>query len=102
MRIHDEVSDALADGRPVVALESTIISHGLPRPRNLEVARSLEAAVVAAGAVPATIAVLDGVPRVGLTADEIDRVCADPHLAKLGVRDLPVAAALGLSGATTV
>jgi pseudouridine-5'-phosphate glycosidase len=62
----------------------------------------VESAVRAGGAVPATIAVLDGVPHVGLTADEVDRVCADPHLAKLGVRDLPVAAALGRSGATTV
>jgi pseudouridine-5'-phosphate glycosidase len=62
----------------------------------------VESAVRAGGAVPATIAVLDGVPHVGLTAEEVDRVCADPDLAKLGVRDLPVAAALGRSGATTV
>ena len=60
MRIHDEVSDALAAGRPVVALESTIISHGLPRPRNLDVAREIEAAVRSAGAVPATIALVCG------------------------------------------
>jgi pseudouridine-5'-phosphate glycosidase len=97
-----EVADALAGGRPVVALESTLLAHGLPRPENRQAADDVEAAVRAGGAVPATIAVLDGVPHVGLTAAEVDRVCADPELAKLGVRDLPVATALGRSGATTV
>ena len=97
-----EVADALSAGRPVVALESTLLAHGLPRPDNRAAADEVEAAVRAGGAVPATIAVLDGVPHVGLTAGEVDRVCADPDLAKLSVRDLPVAAALGMSGATTV
>ncbi|MEX5719993.1 pseudouridine-5'-phosphate glycosidase [Geodermatophilus maliterrae] len=97
-----EVADALAAGQPVVALESTLLAHGLPRPDNRAAADDVEAAVRAGGAVPATVAVLDGVPHVGLTPDQVDRVCADPDLAKLGVRDLPVAAALGLSGATTV
>ncbi|RBY83871.1 pseudouridine-5-phosphate glycosidase [Geodermatophilus sp. TF02-6] len=97
-----EVEAALAERRPVVALESTLLAHGLPRPDNRAAADRVEAAVRAGGAVPATIAVLDGVPHVGLTAAQVDRVCADPDLAKLGVRDLPVAAALGLSGATTV
>jgi pseudouridine-5'-phosphate glycosidase len=97
-----EVADALSTGRPVVALESTLLAHGLPRPDNRTAADDVEAAVRAGGAVPATIAVLDGVPHIGLTADEVDRVCADAGLAKLGVRDLPVAAALGRSGATTV
>ena len=97
-----EVADGLSAGRPVVALESTLLAHGLPRPDNRTAADDVEAAVRAGGAVPATIAVLDGVPHIGLTADEVDRVCADPGLAKLGVRDLPVAAALGRSGATTV
>jgi pseudouridylate synthase len=97
-----EVADALSSGRPVVALESTLLAHGLPRPDNRAAADEVEAAVRAGGAVPATIAVLDGDPHVGLTAGEVDRVCADPDLAKLGVRDLPVAAALGRSGATTV
>jgi pseudouridine-5'-phosphate glycosidase len=97
-----EVASALAAGRPVVALESTLLAHGLPRPDNRSAADRVEAAVRAGGAVPATIAVLDGVPHVGLTPAELDRVCADPDLAKLGVRDLPVAVALGLSGATTV
>jgi pseudouridine-5'-phosphate glycosidase len=85
-----------------VALESTLLAHGLPRPENRAAADEIEAAVRAGGAVPATIAVLDGVPHVGLTPEQVDRVCADPGLAKLGVRDLPVAAATGLSGATTV
>ena len=97
-----EVAEALAAGRPVVALESTLLAHGLPRPDNRAVADDVEAAVRVGGAVPATIAVLDGVPHVGLTAEEVDRVCGDADLAKLGVRDLPVAAALGVSGATTV
>jgi pseudouridine-5'-phosphate glycosidase len=97
-----EVASALDAGRPVVALESTLLAHGLPRPDNRAAADRVEDAVRTGGAVPATIAVLDGVPHVGLTAGQLDRVCADPDLAKLGVRDLPVAAALGLSGATTV
>src|SRR4051812_48502964 len=97
-----EVAEALGAGRPVVALESTLLAHGLPRPDNRAAADDVECAVRAGGAVPATIAVLDGVPHVGLTAAEVDRVCGDPDLAKLGVRDLPVAVARGLSGATTV
>jgi pseudouridylate synthase len=97
-----EVADALTTGRAVVALESTLLAHGLPRPENRRAADDVEAAVRRGGAVPATIAVLDGVPHVGLLPEQVDRVCADPDLAKLGVRDLPVARALGLSGATTV
>jgi pseudouridine-5'-phosphate glycosidase len=96
------VAGALGAGRPVVALESTLLAHGLPRPDNRAAADDVENAVRAGGAVPATIAVLDGVPHIGLTPDEVDRVCGNPGLAKLGVRDLPVAAALGRSGATTV
>ncbi len=97
-----EVAEALGSGHPVVALESTLLAHGLPRPDNRAAADDVEAAVRAGGAVPATIAVLDGVPHIGLTAAEVDRVCTDPDLAKLGVRDLPIAATLGRSGATTV
>jgi pseudouridine-5'-phosphate glycosidase len=97
-----EVGEALSAGRPVVALESTLLAHGLPRPENRKAADEVEDAVRAGGAVPATISVLDGVPHIGLTPAEVDRVCADTELAKLGVRDLPVAAALGRSGATTV
>lgn len=102
LAVSEEVADALARRAPVVALESTIISHGLPRPRNLAVAHELEQVVRDAGAVPATVAVLDGVPRIGLDADGIERVACDPSLRKLGFRDLPPAAAAGASGATTV
>jgi pseudouridylate synthase len=99
--VHDEVRAAIADGTGVVALESTIIAHGLPRPRNLEVARELEAAVRAAGAVPATIAMLDGEVHVGLEDWGLRRV-AGHEVAKLSVRDLPLAAARRANGATTV
>lgn len=102
IRLSEEVAEALAGGGPVVALESTIISHGLPRPRNLRVALELEGIVRRAGAVPATIAVLDGVARVGLDEHEVERVAAEPGLRKLGLRDLAPAAALKASGATTV
>jgi pseudouridine-5'-phosphate glycosidase len=101
-RLSPEVERAQRAGVPIVALESTIIAHGLPRPRNLDVARELEAVVREQGACPATIAVLDGVVRIGLEADEVVRVAEDPHMRKLGQRDLPVAQALGASGATTV
>jgi pseudouridine-5'-phosphate glycosidase len=99
---HSEpVRQALHAGGAVVALESTIIAHGLPRSRNLAVARELEAAVRAAGAVPATIAVLDGDPRIGLDEDGLERI-ASTDMAKLSVRDLPLATARGADGATTV
>jgi pseudouridine-5'-phosphate glycosidase len=97
----DEVREAIADGMGVVALESTIIAHGLPRPRNLEVARELEAEVRAAGAVPATIALLDGEVHVGLDDAGLRRI-AGHEVAKLSVRDLPLAAARRVNGATTV
>lgn len=96
-----EVADALASRRAVVALESTLLAHGLPAPQNRSAADELEAAVRSHGAVPATVAVLDGVPRVGLSAAELDRVCGD-DLVKLSVRDLGVAIGLGRDGATTV
>ena len=96
-----EVGAAIRAGTPVVALESTLLAHGLPAPRNREVADDLEAAVRACGAVPATVAVLDGVPRVGLAGAELDRVCAG-GLVKLSARDLGVAVGLGRDGATTV
>lgn len=99
--LSDEVAAALADGRPVVALESTIISHGLPRPRNLEAAREFEGILRERGVTPATIAVLDGVPRVGLDDDGVRRI-AEEHLAKASVRDLAILAGLQRSGATTV
>jgi pseudouridine-5'-phosphate glycosidase len=101
--IAGEVAEALADGRAVVALESTLLAHGLPAGRNRDVARRLEAAVRAAGAVPATIAVLGGQARIGLSEAELDRVCdPDADLVKLSRRDLGPAMALGRDGATTV
>ncbi|GGV16274.1 pseudouridine-5'-phosphate glycosidase [Streptomyces griseoflavus] len=102
LMVSEEVREALAAGRPVVALESTIIAHGLPRPRNLRVALELEAAVREEGAVPATIAVLDGRPRVGLDGGQLERVADEDGIRKLGHRDLPLAVAAGASGATTV
>jgi len=99
---HPEVARALDQARPVVALESTLLAHGLPRPSNLETGRELEDVVRRNGAVPATVAVLDGVAHVGLTDDQLERICSDPDLAKLSLRDVPVAAGLRRSGATTV
>ncbi|MFF5251707.1 pseudouridine-5'-phosphate glycosidase [Streptomyces leeuwenhoekii] len=100
--VSEEVREAIDAGRPVVALESTIIAHGLPRPRNLRVALELEEAVRREGAVPATIAVLDGRPHVGLTGRQVERVANEDGIRKLGHRDLPLAVARGASGATTV
>ncbi|PBC64329.1 pseudouridine-5-phosphate glycosidase [Streptomyces sp. Tue6028] len=100
--VSEEVREALDARRPVVALESTIIAHGLPRPRNLQVALELEDAVRQEGAVPATIAVLDGRPHVGLDKDQVERVANEDGIRKLGHRDLPLAMAAGASGATTV
>ncbi len=96
-----EVSEALATGKPVVALESTIISHGLPRPRNLEAAKEFEEILRSSGVVPATIAILDGIPQIGLDATGIDRI-ANEDLYKASVRDIPILAAKKASGATTV
>ncbi|MFB7373144.1 pseudouridine-5'-phosphate glycosidase [Streptomyces sp. NPDC056222] len=101
-QVSEEVREALHEGRPVVALESTIIAHGLPRPRNLAVARELEALVRAGGAVPATIAVIDGTARIGLDQDGLTRIADDPSVRKLGHRDLAPALATGATGATTV
>src|SRR3954451_17144674 len=97
-----EVAAALAEGRPVVALESTIISHGLPRPDNLRVAREVEAAVRAEGAVPATLAVVGGRVRVGMDEDAVAVVAARDDVAKVSVGDLAVVVARGGHGATTV
>ncbi|MET8959470.1 pseudouridine-5'-phosphate glycosidase [Streptomyces sp. NPDC004074] len=102
LMVSEEVREALAARRPVVALESTIIAHGLPRPRNLQVALELEDAVRQEGAVPATIAVLDGRALVGLDKQQVERVANEDGIRKLGHRDLALAAATGASGATTV
>jgi len=96
------VADALADGDPVVALESTIITHGLPRPENLQAALEFERTVADHGAVPATIAMLDGVAHVGLDAGELERLASTEAALKLSARDLPVAMAQGATGGTTV
>jgi pseudouridine-5'-phosphate glycosidase len=101
-RVHAEVADALAAGRPVVALESAIVAHGLPWPQSLPVARELEAEVRAGGAVPATIAVVDGVALIGLSDDELELVARGDGVHKASVRDLAVLCARGATGATTV
>ncbi|MGV9356938.1 pseudouridine-5'-phosphate glycosidase [Streptomyces misionensis] len=100
--VSEEVREALGSGRPVVALESTIIAHGLPRPRNLRVALELEESVRGEGAVPATVAVLDGRPLIGLDKAQLERVANEDGIRKLGHRDLPLAVAARASGATTV
>ncbi len=100
--IAPEVAQALDAGAPVVALESTIISHGLPRPENLEVAARIEIAVRAAGAVPATIAVVDGIARIGLDHEALDVIATSDEVAKVSARDLAVVAARKGHGATTV
>ena len=102
MRFSNEVQDARAKGKPIVALESTIISHGLPRPRNLEVAEEVERIIRTQGAVPATIALLDGEICVGLESAELNRVAFEDNFAKASIRDLPILAASGSSAATTV
>lgn len=102
LRITDEVAAALRDGRPVVALESTIISHGMPYPQNVAMATEVEGIVREHGAVPATIAVLDGVPRIGLDAEDLELLASHGDVAKVSVRDLPYVVARGVHGATTV
>ncbi|MQA80378.1 MAG: pseudouridine-5-phosphate glycosidase [Streptosporangiales bacterium] len=100
--VSPEVREAADTGAAVVALESTIFTHGLPRPRNLEVAREAERQLRGAGVVPATVGVVDGVPTVGLTDAEIERLSTDDTAVKVSIRDLPVAAAKRLCGGTTV
>jgi pseudouridylate synthase len=102
LAVHPGVRRALDAGRPVVALESTVLAHGLPWPDNLALGRRLEEVVRAGGATPATIAVLRGRLRVGLEPDELERVARGHDLPKLSRRDLPAAIARGGDGATTV
>lgn len=102
MEVRAEVGEALAGGGPVVALESTLISHGLPHPENLEVAREAELTVREEGAVPATVGVVGGVAKVGLEEAELKLMATAGNIPKLSARDLPVAAAKGSHGATTV
>ncbi len=101
MRYTREVSTAIEEGRPVVALESTLIAHGLPRPENVEIARIIEAAVRDEGAVPATIAIVDGMVRIGLDREALDAIAGE-DVAKCSARDLAVVMARRATGATTV
>ena len=102
LALSDEVVAAVRDGAPIVALESTIISHGMPYPRNVGMALEVEALIRDAGAVPATIAVLDGAPRIGLSRDELETLASHGGVAKVSLRDLPYVIATGAHGATTV
>lgn len=102
IQLSPEVAAAREQGRPVVALESTIIAHGMPWPQNLETAREVEDVIRAEGAVPATIAVIGGRIRIGLTNDELQQLAQAPDAMKLSRRDLPYAIATGRLGATTV
>jgi len=97
-----EISTALETNRPVVALESTVIAHGLPRPQNLETAKRLEYIVREAGAIPATIAILGGRFTVGLSSDELHFIAEAEDIRKISIRDLPIAVARKWNGATTV
>lgn len=102
IHISEEVHDAVRENRPVVALESTIFTHGLPRPRNLEVALEAEAGLRALGVTPATIGVFNGVPTVGLSTEQITTLSNTDKIAKASLRDLPVVRALGIHAGTTV
>jgi pseudouridine-5'-phosphate glycosidase len=102
LKINEEVEAALSKGRAVVALESTVISHGLPRPQNLETAHRLEQIVREGGAVPATVAVISGRLRVGLDETQLARLAEGDGVRKVSRRDLPLAVARGEDGATTV
>ena len=102
MDIKDDVGEALRTGKPVVALESTIISHGMPYPENIESAKKSEAVIKEAGAVPATIAVIEGKIKIGLTQDELDHMGRDSTITKVSRRDMAMILARGIDGATTV
>jgi pseudouridine-5'-phosphate glycosidase len=102
IRCSERVARALRDEAPVVALESTIITHGLPRPDNIQAALEFESTVAEGGATPATIAVLDGVVHVGLEDDDLERLAGTEQALKLSARDLPVAIAQRATGGTTV
>lgn len=102
LHVAPEVATALKKNKPVVALESTILSHGMPYPDNIAFAQTVEELVRAEGAVPATTAVIDGVLKVGLSSDEVRRMCKGDGVAKTSRRDLPILVATGATGATTV
>lgn len=102
IHVAPEVAEAIANGHPVVALESTIFTHGLPRPRNVEVAEEAERIVRDAGAVPATIGVHHGIPTVGLTADQVRELSEDDDVLKSGIRELPIGAVNRRNAGTTI
>jgi pseudouridylate synthase len=102
VEVSPRVSAALAAGQPVVALESTIISHGLPRPDNLAAAQRFEEILEAQNVTPATIALVDGVPKIGLEAKDLERIAADDSVVKIGSRDIAIAMARKVTGGTTV
>lgn len=102
LNVHPEVKKALAEGLPVVALESTIISHGMPYPKNIEMAKTVSKIIRENGAIPATIAIIDGVLKVGLTTEEIEFLGTSKDIVKASRRDLPFIISKNLNGATTV
>ena len=102
LSVSKPVADALAVSEPVVALESTLVAHGLPYPLNVDTVREMTGAIERAGAVPALVAVLDGRIRIGLDASELERIARADRIAKAGAREVPVLVATGASGATTV
>jgi pseudouridylate synthase len=103
LELTSEISSALANGKPLVALESTIIAHGMPYPQNFEMAQEVETIIRDAGAIPATIAIIDGKLKVGLSSDELKKFAVDgPLIAKVSVRDMPYVVARKIVGATTV
>ncbi|MBO3446418.1 pseudouridine-5'-phosphate glycosidase [Clostridium sp. CCUG 7971] len=102
LQVHPEVQKAVASGQPVVALESTIISHGMPYPKNIEMAKNVSKIIRDNGAIPATIAIIDGVLKVGLTTEEIELLGTSKNVVKASRRDLPFIISKKLTGATTV
>ena len=102
IKYSEAVAKALGDKSPIVALESTIITHGLPRPKNLEVALEVEQIVIEAGATPATIAIIDGQIHIGLEPDQLTRIASDENILKASIRDLAVISTQKKSAATTV
>lgn len=102
LSLHPEVKEALQKGTPVVALESTIIAHGMPYPQNVETAKRVEAELRKAGVVPATIALIDGNIKVGLNEEELERIGSTPGVIKVSRRDMPMVLASKTLGATTV
>lgn len=102
LNIAPDVAEAMREHRPVVALESTVIAHGLPRPQNLQTAHRLQEAVREAGVLPATIAIIGGIPSIGLSNDQIGTLANSSDIRKISTRDISIAVAQGWNGATTV